>query len=304
MSTPFETPIMAEERLAGEFSAARPRLIRIAYAVVGTHAEAEDVVSDCWLRLVRANAQTRIEDVGAWTTVAVARHALDSLRSARVRREMYVGPWLPEPTVHTTSQAPQDPADRVTLDESVSFALLVVMETLSPAQRTAWVLHDLFSMPFQDVATVVGRTPAAVRQLAARARKQVAAGIPHIDIDVSSHRAVVEAFQAAAISGNVDALLTILDPQVVLTSDGGGVVSAARRPVSGADKVSRFIVGLRNKVTQLDIRIMDINGLPGLVMLHAGNVTAVVSLSVSASTISRIDILVAPTKLANVHVDA
>ncbi|MFC9768389.1 RNA polymerase sigma factor SigJ [Rhodococcus jostii] len=304
MSIPVETPIKTEERLAREFSAARARLIRIAYAVLGTQAEAEDVVSDCWFRLVKANAQSPIDDVGAWTAVAVARRALDALRAAQVRRETYVGPWLPEPTLHDADLTHDDPADRVTLDETVSFALLVVMETLSPAQRTAWVLHDLFAMPFDDVAAVVGRTPAAVRQLAARARKHVAAGIPRVDVDRSSHLAVVDAFNNAMTSGDIDALLAILDPSVVLTSDGGGQVTAARRPVAGADKVARFIVGLGRKLArELEVRIMSINGAPGIVMLRSGQLNAVVSLSVVESTISRVDIIVSPTKLGHLHVD-
>ncbi|MFD9669082.1 RNA polymerase sigma factor SigJ [Rhodococcus sp. NPDC059968] len=304
MSIPDETPIKTEERLAREFSAARARLIRIAYAVLGTQAEAEDVVSDCWFRLVKANAQSPIDDVGAWTAVAVARRALDALRAAQVRRETYVGPWLPEPTLYDADLTQDDPADRVTLDETVSFALLVVMETLSPAQRTAWVLHDLFAMPFDDVAAVVGRTPAAVRQLAARARKHVAAGIPRVDVDRSSHLAVVDAFNNAMTSGDIDALLAILDPRVVLTSDGGGQVTAARRPVAGAGKVARFVVGLGRKLAQeLEVRIMAINGAPGIVMLRSGQLNAVVSLSVVESTISRVDILVSPTKLGHLHVD-
>ncbi|GAF43138.1 RNA polymerase sigma factor SigJ [Rhodococcus wratislaviensis] len=304
MSIPDETPIKTEERLAREFSAARARLIRIAYAVLGTQAEAEDVVSDCWFRLVKADAQCPIDDVGAWTAVAVARRALDALRAAQVRRETYVGPWLPEPTLRDADLTHDDPADRVTLDETVSFALLVVMETLSPAQRTAWVLHDLFAMPFDDVAAVVGRTPAAVRQLAARARKHVAAGIPRVDVDRSSHLAVVDAFNNAMTSGDIDALLAILDPSVVLTSDGGGQVTAARHPVAGADKVARFIVGLGRKLVQeLEVRIMSINGAPGIVMLRSGQLNAVVSLSVVESTISRVDIIVSPTKLGHLHVD-
>jgi RNA polymerase sigma-70 factor (ECF subfamily) len=295
-----EPPTNTEDRLAREFSDARARLIRMAYAVVGTQAEAEDVVSECWFRLVVANAQAPIEDVAAWTTVVVARRALDALRAARVRRETYVGPWLPEPTLRNTDVSSQNPADRVTLDESVSFALLVVMETLSPAQRTAWVLHDLFAMPFDEIATVVGRTPAAVRQLAARARKQVAAGAPRVDVDAALHRTVVDAFSSAVTNGDIDALLVILDPRVVLRSDGGGEVSAVRRPVAGADKVARFIIGLGQKLAWLSsLENMAVNGAPGLVLLRAGQLNAVVSLAISGSTI----IIVSPTKLSHLTID-
>jgi len=152
--------------LAAAFSQARPRLVRVAYAIIGSHSEAEDVVADCWFRLVAADNDEPVRDVEAWAVVAVSRMALDVLRSARVRRERYVGPWLPEPVVEAA-----DPADKVTLADEVGYAMLVVMETLSPAERTAFVLHDLFGVTFDEVAAIVGRAPAAVRQLASRARR-------------------------------------------------------------------------------------------------------------------------------------
>ena len=159
--------------LAAAFSQARPRLVRVAYAIIGSHSEAEDVVADCWFRLAAADQDEPVRDVEAWAVVAVSRMALDVLRSARVRRERYVGPWLPEPVVDSPGQAAADPADQVTRDDEVSYALLVVMETLSPAERTAFVLHDLFGVSFDEIAAIVGRTPAAVRQLASRARRHV-----------------------------------------------------------------------------------------------------------------------------------
>ena len=184
-----------EDELAAEYTRIRPRLLRAAYALLGTYAEAEDVVADTWLRLAAADQRERVSDVEAWAVVAVSRRALDVLRSARVQREAYVGPWLPEPLIErlpgpavppslAASQA--DPADQVTLDESVSYALMVVLETLTPAERTAWVLHDLFGVPFPEVAGVVGRDPAAVRQLAARARAHVRAGAPRMAVSPGS----------------------------------------------------------------------------------------------------------------------
>jgi RNA polymerase sigma-70 factor, ECF subfamily len=146
-----------QERLAAAFSQARARLVRIAYAVLGTHTEAEDVVADCWLRLVAADEHQPVRDVESWAVVAVSRMALDVLRSARVRRERYVGPWLPEPVITGPSGAAGvDPADKVTLDDEVSYALLVVLEALSPPERTAFVLHDLFGVAFGEIATIVG----------------------------------------------------------------------------------------------------------------------------------------------------
>ena len=209
-----------EDRLAEAFSQARPRLVRVAYAILGSHSEAEDVVADCWLRLVTAHSATPVRDVESWAVVAVSRMALDVLRSARVRREQYVGPWLPEPMVDA------DPADKVTLDDQVSYALLVVLETLTPAMRTAFVLHDLFGLAFDEVAVVVGRSPAAVRQLASRARRHVRErGMPPT-VDAAEHRRVVSAFAAAVTSGDLATLIRVLDPEVVLVSDGGGLVSS------------------------------------------------------------------------------
>ena len=278
-------------QLAEDFQEARSRLVRVAYSILGSRAEAEDAVADCWLRLVRADAREHVEDVLAWSTVAVARISLDVLRSARVRRESYVGPWLPEPDVVA------DPADRITLDDSVRYALLVVLEDLSPAERTAWVLHDLFDMPFPEIAAAVGRTPAAVRQLASRARRHVAASTPRMEVDRSEHDEVVAAFLVAAAGGDLSALVQTLDPSVVLTSDGGGVVSAARRPVAGPDRVARFVLGVIRKL-QGDVSTAQINGRTGLVVHEEDQLTTVISLTVSDGRVHRVDVVLAPDKLA------
>nr|WP_042197328.1 RNA polymerase sigma factor SigJ [Kibdelosporangium sp. MJ126-NF4]CEL22889.1 putative RNA polymerase sigma factor [Kibdelosporangium sp. MJ126-NF4]CTQ90029.1 putative RNA polymerase sigma factor [Kibdelosporangium sp. MJ126-NF4] len=284
-----------EAELAEAYTQARPRLMRVAYAVTGSLAEAEDVVSDCWLRLVTANETEPVQDVESWATVVVARRALDTLRSARVRRETYVGSWLPEPWV----QVP-DHADRVTLDEQVSFALMVVMERLSPAERVAWVLHDLFGVEFPEVARIVGRTSAAVRQLAARARKHVTDGTPRVHVDHATHEAVVHAFQRAATQGDLPALMSVLDPDVTLTSDGGGKVPAIRRPMHGAEQVARFMVIGMGMVAEAghEPRIMLVNGRPGLVITGAGRYDSIISLTVEDGMVSRVDVVRAPDKLA------
>jgi RNA polymerase sigma-70 factor (ECF subfamily) len=283
--------------LAAAYDQARPRLVRVAYAVLGSRSEAEDVVADCWLRLSAADARDPIRDVDAWATVAVARGALDALRSARVRREVYVGPWLPEPIVEARP-AEQDPAERVTLDDTVSFALLVVLETLTPAERTAWVLHDLFGMSFAEVAEVVGRTSPAVRQLAARARAHVSARAPRVQVGAVEHHAAVTTFLRAAAGGDLSALLAALDPDVVLTSDGGGEVSAALRPVHGADRVGRLLLGVTAKIQPTErVQIITVNGSPGLGLFDRGNLTAVVSFTMSDGLITRVDFVRAPGKL-------
>ncbi|RIJ70302.1 sigma-70 family RNA polymerase sigma factor [Nakamurella silvestris] len=290
-----------QDHLAHAYLEARPRLIRVAYAVLGSVAEAEDVVSDCWLRLAAADREDPVLDVDAWATVAVARRSLDVLRSARVRRESYIGPWLPEPIVaaEPVGVRPTDPADRVTLDETVSFALMVVLETLSPAERTTWVLHDIFGMPFTEVAGVVGRTPAAVRQLAARARRHVADGAPRVTVDPAEHDAAVAAFAAAILGGDLAVLLSILDPDVVLTSDGGGKVSAARRPVHGADRVARFLLGIAQKRSGGErIVPLEVNGTSGFGFVAGTGLVLVGALTVRSGRVSRVDFVLAPEKLA------
>ncbi|OLR92181.1 siderophore-interacting protein [Actinokineospora bangkokensis] len=277
-----------------QFAAARERLLAIAYGILGDRGAAEDVVQEAWLRL--AGAAGPVEDVTGWLVVATSRLALDVVRSARHRRERYVGPWLPEPVV-----APEnDPADRVTLDESVGMALLVVLETLSPAERTAFVLHEVFGLPFTEVAEVVGRTPAAVRQLASRARKHVADRSPRFERDPAKQRAVATAFATACEGRDLGALLALLDPAVVLRSDGGGVVTAARNPVRGADKVARFLLGVQAKGTDR-VHPVLVNGMPGFLRLRGGRPQGVVSLTVVDGRVAAVDIVVNPEKLARVR---
>jgi RNA polymerase sigma-70 factor (ECF subfamily) len=296
-----------EDELAGEYTRIRPRLLRAAYALLGTHAEAEDVVADTWLRLAAADQRERVADVEGWAVVAVSRRALDVLRSARVQREAYVGPWLPEPLIERlpgpsglAAASLADPADQVTLDESVSYALMVVLETLTPAERTAWVLHDLFGVPFPEVAGVVGRDPAAVRQLAARARAHVRAGAPRIAVSPAEHQHTVDAFFQAAAGGDLAGLVAVLDPDVVLTGDGGGQASAPRRPVRGADRVGRFLVHTAATLSAAQ-RVVPVlvNGGPGLAIAEPdGSASLVASLTVAEGRILRVDLLVAPAKLA------
>lgn len=281
---------MDEAELAAAFHTHRPRLVRVAYVVLGSVTDAEDVVADTWLRLACAHAKEPIADVLGWCTVAVARAAIDVLRSARVRRETYIGPWLPEPMITTPG-----PADQVSLEESIRFALLVALERLTPAERTAWVLHDVFAVPFTEVTEAVGRSPAAVRQLAHRARTHVQAAAPRITVDPAEHARVVTAFLAAIRAGDLAALTAALDPDVVLTSDGGGAVSAARRPVHGPDHVARLILGITS-TTAPEIQLLTVNGSTGLALSHQGKLYALISLTTGAG-LERVDIVLNPDKL-------
>ena len=246
-------------------------------------------MQEAWLRLERADAEA-IENLDGWLTTVVARLALDRLRSARARRETYVGPWLPEPLVS------DDPAERVTLDESVSYALLTVLEQLSPAERTAFVLHDVFDVPFGDVAEVVGRTPEAVRQLASRARRHVKRERPRFAASRDEHDRAVRAFAQAVAEGDLEGLVAVLDPDVVWTSDGGGRATAARKPLRGGARVARAWVALGRKSAHEPIEI-KLNGRLGLVLPSGDGHRAALSLVVSDGRITRIDAIRNPEKL-------
>ena len=274
---------------------ARPRLLRLAYSELGDLGEAEDVVQDAWLRLERADAE-RILNLDGWLTRVVGRLALDRLRSARSRRERYVGPWLPEPVMSGDAGTSDNPADRVTLDESVSYALLTVLEQLSPAERTAFVLHDVFDVPFDDVAEVVDRTPEAVRQLASRARRHVKRESPRFAASRDEHDRAVRAFGQAVAEGDLEGLVCVLDPDVVWTSDGGGRAIAARRPLRGDSRVARAwaALGRRSVVKPIEI---NLNGRLGLVIAGGDGDRAALSFVVSDGRIARIDAVRNPQKL-------
>jgi RNA polymerase sigma-70 factor (ECF subfamily) len=278
--------------VAERFARARPRLLRLAYAELGDLGEAEDVVQEAWLRLERVGGDA-IDDLDAWLTTVVGRLALDTLRSARVRREAYVGPWLPEPVV---ADAGGDPAQRVTLDESVSYALLALLEQLSPAERTAFVLHDVFDVPFGEVAEVVGRTPEAVRQLASRARRHVAGHRPRFQASRDEHDRAVRAFAQAVSEGDLDGLVAVLDPDVVWTSDGGGRAIAARKPIRGAARVARAWIRLRRRAVAPAAPIL-VNGRLGLLIPSRDGDRAVLSFAVGGGRVTRIDAVRNPEKL-------
>jgi RNA polymerase sigma-70 factor (ECF subfamily) len=285
------------DALAQAFAAQRPRLVRVAYATVGSVAEAEDCVQEAWLRLRRVADPAEIRDLGAWLTTTVSRLALDALGRAQARRERYVGPWLPEPLVE--GMAAGDPADRVTLDESVSMALLVVLERLTPAERTSFLLHDVFGLPFAEIADVVGRSPAAVRQLAARARQHVADGRPRFPPTHAEQRQLVAAFAAACAEGDLERLVTMLDPDVVWRGDGGGKV-AARPGAQGAEQVAAALLALTRRPPR-QIVMATVNGAPGLVLRDADGVLSVVSFTVDGGRIAAIDVVRNPDKLTGVR---
>ena len=284
------------DTLSRAFEAHRPRLLRVAYATVGSVSEAEDCVQEAWLRL-QAQDPASIRDLGAWLTTTVSRLAYDALGSARARRERYVGPWLPEPLVE--GLADDDPADRVTLDESVSMALLVVLERLSPAERTAFLLHDVFGLAFEEVAGVVGRTPAAVRQLASRARRHVEDGRPRFPPTLAQQRRLVAAFADACEGGDMERLVALLDPGVVWRADGGGKVSAAHPATPGARNAARWLLALARRPPR-SLRMAMVNGAPGLVMRDGDGVLTVIAFTIDAGRITAMDVMRNPDKLTTV----
>jgi RNA polymerase sigma factor (sigma-70 family) len=284
----------------------RRQLINLAYRLLGSLAEAEDAVQETYTRWYAMSAEQRqaIESPGGWLTTVASRVCLDLLGSARARRELYVGEWLPEPLPASTGQsaAAADPADRVTLDESVSMAFLVVLETMTPAERVAFVLHDVFRYPFADVAEIVGRTPAACRQLASSARRRVRVARPPASAaaqraSAAADAAIVRDFKAAWEAKDIGALIGLLDPEASATADGGGKVSAALRPIEGGEQVARYLAGILSRTPGLTIAEAVVNGQPGLIARQDGATVTVFAFDTTADKITRIWIIRNPDKL-------
>jgi RNA polymerase sigma-70 factor (ECF subfamily) len=284
------------EDLIAAFDAERAYLVRVAYGTLGSIADAEDVVQEAGVRLLRAPRPDEIDDLRAWLTRVVGRLALDALRRSRRAREEYVGEWLPEPIVEDPVA---DPADRVTLSDSVSMALMVVLERLSPAERTAFVLHDVFGVSFDEIAEIVGRSPAAVRQLAARARRHVTDGRPRYAASAEAQRRVVQAFALACAEGDLVALLATLEDEVIWRSDGGGNVSALRKPLRGRDRVAKALLGFARRAP-LGARFALVNGHQGLVLTDADGILTVMSFTLADEKIVAIASIRNPRKLTHV----
>jgi len=283
----------------------RRQLINLAYRLLGSLAEAEDVVQETYVRWYALSPRQRegIESPGAWLTTVASRVCLDLLRSARARRERYVGAWIPEPLPDRTEwisggrgDTAADPADRVTLDESVNMAFLVVLESMTPAERVTFVLHDVFRYPFADIAEIVGRSPAACRQLASSARRRLRASRP--PAPPTAQRAdLVREFKEAWEAKDIDALIDLLAPDVTATGDGGGFVSAAPRPVEGAEPVARFFADRASAVSGVTFLERTVNGQPGLVAQRDGITVSVLAFDVAGDRIKRIWAVLNPDKL-------
>jgi RNA polymerase sigma-70 factor (TIGR02957 family) len=291
------------------FNEHRDLLISVAYRVLGSVTDAEDAVQEAWLRWSGVN-HSGVADPRAFLVRITTRLAIDRLRRAKARRESYIGPWLPEPVI----TAP-DVAEDVALAESVSMAMLVVLETLSPLERAVFVLREAFGMPYAEIAEILGRKEEAVRQLARRARDHVQERRSRFEADQTAQRRVTERFLEATSSGDLEALMGVLAPGVTLVADGGGRALAPRRPVRGAEKVARFLLAVAAKERTarflrsvgaepslaVRVQLAQVNGGPGVVVTSGGRPISVLVLDVSGGFVRTIHLVANPEKLAGVR---
>lgn len=283
---------------AETFEAHRDLMFAVAYRMLGTVADAEDAVQDAWLRWSAA-PRRGVTQPRAYLTKIITNTSLNRLRSVRARREAYLGPWLPEPLL--TRENP-DYAERAVVAESVSLAMLVVLESLTPEERAVFVLREVFGLSHAEIGAALDRTDASVRQLAHRAREHVQARRPRFAVDRGQQREVTRRFLDAADGGDIDQLMAVLAPEVTLTSDGGGQARAARRPVTGAAKVARLLTGLTRKasleVPSRRYELTQINGGPGLLITAGGRAFAAMTWEVSGGQVTAIHLITNPDKLA------
>ncbi|GGP01971.1 RNA polymerase sigma24 factor [Nonomuraea glycinis] len=282
----------------------RGTLMNLAFRMLGSTHDAEDVVQDAYARwyALSDDARRAIRSQIAWLVRVTSRICLDQLTSARARRERYVGDWLPEPLpgearwASTARTQQGDPAERVTLDDSVSMGVLVMLESVTPAERVAFVLHDVFNLPHTEIADIVGRTPEACRQLAASARRHLQRD-RRLAVNAQQHRSIVSAFKDACEHGDFDTLISLLDPQVSVRTDGGGKVRAALHPIAGSEKAARYFLGLRRKKFSQEITEESVNGRPGLATHADGEINGVMAIAVRDGRITDIWLIVNPDKL-------
>ena len=274
------------DELAEQFERHREHLNRVAYRMLGSTGEAEDAVQEAWLRLGRSDADA-VANLGGWLTTVVARVCLDLLRARRARREQAAGAWLPEPVVSVD----EGPEEQALLADSVGVALLVVLETLTPAERLAFVLHDMFAVPFSEIGEILERSPDAVRQLASRARRRVRSGAPIPDATVARQRELVDAFLAASRAGDFDALVALLDPDVVFRVRGGRAHPATAR---GPEAVARTILTRGAPFARLG-RPALVNGAPGVLVGPLEAPISVVAFTVARGRIASVDVIASPT---------
>ncbi|GAA3882435.1 RNA polymerase sigma factor SigJ [Saccharothrix violaceirubra] len=281
--------------LARRFEEHRTHLKAVAYRMLGSLTDADDAVQEAWLRLDRTGT-AEIDNLGGWLTTVVGRVCLDMLRARRLRREDPLDARLPDPVVDDDDGA--DPEHRALVADAVGLALLVVLESLNPAERLAFVLHDLFGLPFEQIAPIMDRTPVATRKLASRARRRVRGATPVPDPDPAARRRVVDAFLAAARGGDLTALMAVLDPDVTLRADGGKALPGGMMVLHGADAVAGRLATFHRMATSTTTRHALVNGTAGLVNTAAGELVSIMSFTIAEGRIVSIDILSDPHRLA------
>ncbi|MEU2077201.1 RNA polymerase sigma-70 factor [Streptomyces sp. NPDC013489] len=288
---------MPTDTLTEHFEEHRSMLLGVAYRMLGRAADAEDVVQEAWLRWT-AEDRTEVREPRAFLVRITTRLAIDRLRQAQARRESYVGPWLPEPVVTDFGPTAPDTAERALLADSVSLAVLVVLESLSPLERAVFVLREAFGFPYAEIATALDRSEAAVRQLAGRARRHVDEGKPRYDVDPTERRDLTERFLAAAAGGDLGGLLALLAPDVRLVGDSGGKSKAPLRIIESADKVGRFLHATAQGADEIfEFRFLELNGAPALLALVDGRPDSVFQIEVLDGRVQCVYIIRNPDKL-------
>ncbi len=289
---------LSDETRAAIFAKHRARIFGITYRLVGTVSDAEDIVQETWLRWASAPLDD-VRSPEAWLVTTAGRLGIDQLRRLKRRRETYIGPWLPEPIVEAAGRSPEmTPEERLSLGDDVSMALLHMLERLAPEERAAFLLHEVFDYDYADLAALLGKSQAACRQIVSRARRRVHDDRPRFSASADDHARLASAFADALTAEDPASLIACLHDKAILYSDGGGRAAAALNPIYGADRILRFLIGVRKKVPQLnETELVLVNGRPGFVLLIGGKLHSAVSFDVEEGRINAVYMMRNPDKL-------
>jgi RNA polymerase sigma-70 factor (ECF subfamily) len=281
------------------FEAARPKLFGIAYRMLGTVADAEDVLQDAYLRFA-ASKLADLRSVEAWLVTIVTRLCLDRIKSAQAQREVYVGPWLPEPLMADAPPEAKDPAEHMADLESISFAFVLLLQSLTSEERAVFLLREVFDYDYADIAAFIGKSEEACRQLFSRAKKHIAEHRPRIKTTPAEHQRVLASFMQAVSTGDLAGLMQLMSDDVTLATDGGGKASAATHPVHGPDHVARFVIGLAKKASDLSFEVTPVNGQLGILIRNAGKLETMAVLDIVEEHIRAVYFIRNPDKLTRV----
>lgn len=282
------------------FEAVRPKLFGIAYRMLGTVADAEDVLQDAYLRFA-ASKPVDVRSTEAWLVTIVTRLCLDRIKSAQAQREVYVGPWLPEPLMTDLPPEAKDPAEHMADLESISFAFVLLLQSLTPEERAVFLLRQVFDYGYEEIASFIGKSEATCRQLSSRAKKHIADHRPRIKTTPAEHQRVLAGFMQAVSTGDIAGLMQLMSSNVTLTADGGGKALAATHPIHGPDHVARYILGLAKKTQGLRFEVTPVNGQSGIHIYLAGQLVTTIALDIAAERIQAVYFIVNPDKLSRVQ---